>query len=119
MNKEQYLINKGKIPDPKFGVLHIVHSTRKGTELFTQMVWDIGKGNTQTFPIQLESKRYYMKDIYPYEIDIYEGQTYGENHGHGSGVGDVWSWSYFAFLNINDAKIKYEEEKVRIAETYK
>lgn len=110
MNKEQYLINKGKLPDPKFGVLHIVHSTREGVSLTTQSVWNIEKGTTR--------KRYLLNDA-PFEVDIIVGETSSEDSGHGTGIGDLWSWSYFSFLNEDEAKEKYRLESIRVAEKYK
>ena len=120
MNKEEYLVKKGRKADPKLGKLYVINSTRAGVELVIREVWEIVKGPS----IQREgdkdwtsSKRYILKES-PYEIDIYNDETSGESHGYGSGTGDLWHWSHFAFLDGKEAAKKLHEEKERVAIAY-
>lgn len=117
--KEEYLIEKVEIPDPKFGFLYIVHSDRNGAILKKCAIWDIKSGSTKTYDgiYFLSSKRYILKES-PYEINIYEDSNCGEDHGYASGYGDLWHWSYFAFLDEKEAIKKREEEQKRIEEKY-
>lgn len=116
-SKEGYLIEKGLKPDSKFGKLYIVSSNREGATLKTRDVWSIEKGPTRGFDrIKVSSKRYILKDEFPYEVDIFDDEAFGSESGFGSGQGDLWAWSYFAYLDEKKAvdRLYFEKEQIAI-----
>lgn len=109
MNKTDYLVNKGQIPDPANGTMWLVKSTRAGVNIFELPIWEIKDWGVK--------KIYIFKDA-PFEMEIDEGQDYGESHGHGTGFGDLWSWSYFGSLDKELAHQLYEKEIHRVQMKY-
>ena len=126
MNKEQYLIKKGRVANPVNGTLWIVKSTRSSVNLYEAPVWEITQNMGVTTWYDKEgnvtrtatSKRYKLNDIEPFEIDIYEDTNTGEEHGYGTGFGDLWGWSYFATPDKEKAQKLYEDEKLRVQTKY-
>lgn len=128
MNKTQYLVNKGRIPDLANGNMWIVKSTRTGVTMYELPVWEIRDSSfvRQSFdpikgkatePKVVNQKTYILNDS-PYDVAIEEGKTHGEQHGHGTGFGDLWSWSYFGSFDKEVAQKFYEEETLRVQMTY-
>ncbi len=128
MNKTQYLVNKGRIPDPANGNMWIVKSTRAGVSMYELPIWDISDSSfvRQSFdpikgkatePKVIHQKTYVLKES-PYDVAIEEGKTHGEQHGYGTGCGDLWSWSYFGSLDKAVAQEIYEKETHRVQMTY-
>jgi len=125
MNKQEYLIKKGRIADPTNGTLWIVKSTRLSVNLYEVPVWEISSGYGETTWYDLDGNitrkttcKKYKIDQFPYEINVYDDTKIGEDHGYGSGVGDLWSWSYIVTPDKDIAQKIYEEEKLRVQTKY-
>jgi hypothetical protein len=126
MNKQEYLIKKGRLANPVNGTLWIVKSTRTSVIMYEAQVWEIKDGFGQTTWHNLDGtetrrttcKNYKLNDVEPYEITVYDDTNIGEKHGYCSGFGDLWSWSYLVSPDKEKALKLYEEEKIRVQTKY-
>ena len=118
-NKEGYLVEKGLKADSKFGKLYIVSTNRDGATLKIREVWGIENGPIRNYGREkVSSKRYILKDEFPYSADIFTGEAFGEEHGCASGEGDLWHWSHFSYFDEKEATDKLAFEKERIDTKY-
>jgi hypothetical protein len=125
MNKQDYLIKKGRVADPDNGTLWVIKSTRNSVNLYELPVWEITDGYGETTWHDLSgnitrraTRRTYKLGQFPYEIDVYDDTNVGENHGYGTGIGDLWSWSYLVTPDKAIALKMYEDEKLRVQTKY-
>ena len=108
MTKEDYLRKKGLLPSEPLGKIFTFKSTRKGVEeILEHQIWEKRIcshriDGDKRIPII----EYKIKEA-PFECEITEGDTIGEDRGCGSGMGDLWSWTYFCSLD------KYALEEAR------
>jgi hypothetical protein len=76
MNKTDYLVAKGRIPDPNLGTMWIIKSTRVSVVMFELPIWEIREGcfrntyNPETKEKkEVEFTTYFFKDD-PFDISI-------------------------------------------------
>jgi hypothetical protein len=126
MNKQEYLIKKGKVADPANGTLWVIKSTRSAVVMYETPVWEIKKNFGEIIDYDEEGNeeksttyhRYNLGSVAPYEIDINVDTNTGEEHGYGTGVGDLWGWSYFVTPDKSLAQKLYDDEKLRVQTKY-
>ena len=125
MNKQDYLIKKGRIADPANGTLWIIKSTRISVNLYEVPVWEVSDCYGATTWHDLDgnvtrkaTRKKYKINEFPYEIEIYDDTKIGEDHGYGTGVGDQWGWSYHVTPDKAIAQKIYEDEKIRVQTKY-
>lgn len=68
---------------------------------------------------KIPNTRYFLETtLFPYEVDILEGETFTKKDGYGTGFGDLWGWSYYCTFDKEDADIYYKEELERVTKIY-
>jgi len=121
MNKQDYLIKKGRIPNPSNGEIYIIHSTRTGVTIKKVPVWETGVGMQTSFNgVEKVQKPYttYKFEEFPYVVNIPNAEMYHENDGLSTGYGDCWCWSYFTTVDEKIANKLFEEETKRVTDKY-
>jgi hypothetical protein len=126
MNKQDYLVKKGQIANPANGALWIIKSTRSAVVMYEAPVWEIRENmgsvtyhdDNGNVTKKTTFKRYKLKDVEPYEMDVLDDTKTGEHHGYGTGFGDLWGWSYLASPDKDIALKLYEDEKLRVQTKY-
>jgi hypothetical protein len=125
MNKQDYLVKKGRIADPANGALWIIKSTRTAVIMYETPVWEIEEELPTTWyddngnqTKTTTSKKYILGDKEPYYISIDDESNTGEKHGYGTGFGDLWGWSYLASPDKDKALKLFEDERIRVQTKY-
>ena len=121
MDKQEYLIKKGIIPDPTNGVMFIVYSTPEVVDMIQLPIWQVEKSNFgRIIPKNSEwvdVMRYHFHEA-PYQMDIRLDEEFGVNECYGTGICDLWGFTYWCSLNEGLAKAYFEEEKKRVQQKY-
>jgi hypothetical protein len=120
MNKTDYLVKKGRIADPANGEMFIIHSTREGVSMKKLPIWEIkqygGRRRVNDGPWKNLTK--YTFNEAPYEMEIAEGESYGECDGYSSGFGDLWGYTDFGAFDEKFANELLEKETKRVTDKY-
>ena len=115
MNKEDYLRKKGLLPKEDLGLMYFAYFNKDTNKVakFAIQIWE--KYDFNYWCSKAEEKmtqhtgiRYKFEES-PYEIDFFEGQTFGHNEGMASGFGDLLRWCYYGYLDPKEQNKKYEE----------
>lgn len=117
---QDYLRNKKLVEEIGTDTMYYLYSDRTGVEKRIVKIDSVEKGSRRQHNGQTtwtESKRYKFKES-PYEMEIYEGDTHGQNDGYASGFGDLWYWSQFCSLDEKVIDELYDKELKRITEKY-
>ena len=119
MNKTDYLVSKERIADPKNGEMFVIFSTREGVMMKKLPVWEVKNGGRRRVndgPWKNLIK--YTFNEAPYEMEIADGELYGERDGYGSGFGDLWGYTDFGTFDEKIANELLEKETKRITDKY-
>lgn len=123
--KRQKTIKENRLP-----LMYIVFSDRKGvSEVRVKQVTELKKANRKGWrssgeeftisdyklePVTEDVKQYPpIKNDYPYEVGIVDGEISYEDRGISSGFGDLWQWTYYCSLDKEDVE-KYREKEIEI-----
>lgn len=119
MTKEDYLIKKGRRPDPKQGEMFIIFSNRKGVTLRKLHVWDSKPSGTRTWSDgkKEECIKYCFNEA-PWEIIKGVDETYSEESSYGTGFGDLWGHTFFGTFDEQLAQDLFEKETLRVKREY-
>ncbi len=124
MNKQDYLIKKGRIPhtDNVMKIYFFESNTEGVSEIKEISSVEIKKSEgdlyTATNGRRKENRLTLIFDKSPYELTFRDDKTFSRNDGYGSGFGDLWGWSQFGFFNKVDAEKEREIEYERVSRKY-
>lgn len=113
MSKLKDYLEQKRISQLGLPKIYVVKSTRDGVNqpLECQVV------NVEVLS-DFNIVRYHIKDCFPYQIDIKDGELFAIEEGYGSGFGDLWAWTYFCSPSLEEANNFFEQETERVKEKY-